>query len=176
MQLNTENVSCGIYAGLYVMALPATIRVKANPFFTDFLCTWLGSVAKPTYSLSWSYSGQKVSGKITDYIWFVGVCLWLYLGRIVRVKSAPGSRGAERRLQGTHGAELAAAGYLYLWGRDTSARGACESGRSWGLRTGGVIGVSVHRGHLTSREGVSGSGGRVSHGVGQFSILTVFYG
>lgn len=31
---------------------PATMRVKSKPFFTDFLCTWLGRVAKPTYSLS----------------------------------------------------------------------------------------------------------------------------
>jgi len=31
---------------------PATMSVKSNPFFTDFLCSWLGSVAKPTYSLS----------------------------------------------------------------------------------------------------------------------------
>lgn len=34
--------------------LPATIRVKSNPFLTDLRCTWLGRVANPTYSLSWS--------------------------------------------------------------------------------------------------------------------------
>lgn len=33
---------------------PATMRVKSKPFFTDFRCTWLGSVAKPTYCLSTS--------------------------------------------------------------------------------------------------------------------------
>jgi len=27
---------------------PATIRVNSNPFFTDFLWTWLGRLAKPT--------------------------------------------------------------------------------------------------------------------------------
>lgn len=34
--------------------LPATMSVKSNPFLTDLRCTWFGSVAKPTYSLSWS--------------------------------------------------------------------------------------------------------------------------
>lgn len=33
--------------------VPATIRVKSKPFFTDFLWTWFGSVANPTYCLSW---------------------------------------------------------------------------------------------------------------------------
>lgn len=32
---------------------PATINVKSKPFFTDFLWTWLGSVAKPTYCFSY---------------------------------------------------------------------------------------------------------------------------
>lgn len=34
--------------------LPATMSVNVNPFFTVFLWTWFGRVAKPTYSLSWS--------------------------------------------------------------------------------------------------------------------------
>lgn len=38
---------------------PATMRVKSNPFFTDFRCTWLGSVAKPTQSFSWKQSTQR---------------------------------------------------------------------------------------------------------------------
>ena len=33
---------------------PVTMRVKVNPFFTVLRFTWLGRVAKPTYSLSWS--------------------------------------------------------------------------------------------------------------------------
>lgn len=37
---------------------PATMSVKSKPFFTDFLCTWLGSVAKPTYCLSISWGRQ----------------------------------------------------------------------------------------------------------------------
>ena len=27
---------------------PTTMSVKPNPFFTDFLCTWLGRLANPT--------------------------------------------------------------------------------------------------------------------------------
>lgn len=34
---------------------PATMSVKSKPFFTDFRCTWLGKVAKPTYCLSISW-------------------------------------------------------------------------------------------------------------------------
>lgn len=42
---------------------PATMSVKSKPFFTDFRCTWLGSVAKPTYCLSISWGqGQGQSG------------------------------------------------------------------------------------------------------------------
>lgn len=42
---------------------PATMSVKSKPFFTDFRCTWLGSVAKPTYCLSISWGqGQGRSG------------------------------------------------------------------------------------------------------------------
>lgn len=33
---------------------PATMTVNVKPFFTVFLWTWLGNVANPTYSLSWS--------------------------------------------------------------------------------------------------------------------------
>ena len=29
--------------------LPTTIKVNSKPFFTDFLWTWLGRLAKPTY-------------------------------------------------------------------------------------------------------------------------------
>ena len=29
--------------------LPTTMRVNSKPFFTDFLCTWLGRLANPTY-------------------------------------------------------------------------------------------------------------------------------
>lgn len=36
------------------------MRVKSKPFFTDFRWTWLGSVAKPTYSLS--SCGQRGHG------------------------------------------------------------------------------------------------------------------
>lgn len=39
--------------------VPATMSVKSKPFLTDLRCTWLGSVAKPTYSLSWSCKGNK---------------------------------------------------------------------------------------------------------------------
>jgi hypothetical protein len=28
---------------------PTTIKVNSNPFFTDFLCTWFGKFANPTY-------------------------------------------------------------------------------------------------------------------------------
>lgn len=39
------------------------MSVKSKPFFTDFRCTWLGSVAKPTYCLSISWrQGQDRSG------------------------------------------------------------------------------------------------------------------
>lgn len=38
---------------------PATIRVKSNPFFTDFRWTWLGRVAKPTYCFSWSCGAER---------------------------------------------------------------------------------------------------------------------
>lgn len=38
---------------------PATMSVKSKPFFTDFRCTWLGSVAKPTYCLSISWGGGR---------------------------------------------------------------------------------------------------------------------
>lgn len=41
--------------------VPATMRVKSKPFFTDLRCTWLGSVAKPTYSLS-SCRGHRGHG------------------------------------------------------------------------------------------------------------------
>lgn len=41
--------------------VPATMRVKSKPFFTDLRCTWLGSVAKPTYSLS-SCRGHRARG------------------------------------------------------------------------------------------------------------------
>lgn len=44
--------------------VPATMRVKSKPFFTDLRCTWLGSVAKPTYSLS-SCRGQRGHGTRT---------------------------------------------------------------------------------------------------------------
>lgn len=37
-----------------VKKLPATIKVKSKPFFTDLRWTWFGKVANPTYSLSWS--------------------------------------------------------------------------------------------------------------------------
>lgn len=30
------------------------MSVNVNPFFTAFLLAWIGRVAKPTYSLSWS--------------------------------------------------------------------------------------------------------------------------
>ena len=34
---------------------PTTIKVNSNPFFTDFLWTWLGKLAKPTYpAVSWA--------------------------------------------------------------------------------------------------------------------------
>ena len=41
---------------------PATMSVKSKPFFTDLRCTWLGSVAKPTYCLSTSWRGWGRSG------------------------------------------------------------------------------------------------------------------
>lgn len=41
---------------------PATMSVKSKPFFTDFRCTWLGSVAKPTYCLSISWGGGQGQG------------------------------------------------------------------------------------------------------------------
>lgn len=39
---------------------PATMSVKSNPFFTDFLCSWLGSVANPTYSFSYRQTHVRV--------------------------------------------------------------------------------------------------------------------
>lgn len=43
----------------YRLYWPATMRVKSKPFFTDLRCTWLGRVAKPTYSLSWSFRTHR---------------------------------------------------------------------------------------------------------------------
>ncbi|XP_069779253.1 glycine-rich extracellular protein 1-like [Narcine bancroftii] len=37
---------------------PATMRVKSNPFFTDFRWSWFGSVANPTYSWPRSWDGE----------------------------------------------------------------------------------------------------------------------
>lgn len=41
------------------LILPATMSVKSNPFLTDLRWTWLGRVAKPTYSLSWSWKTDR---------------------------------------------------------------------------------------------------------------------
>ena len=50
--------------------LPATMSVKSNPFFTDFLCTWLGRVAKPTYCFS-CREKNKGAGLIDDKVYKV---------------------------------------------------------------------------------------------------------
>lgn len=42
---------------------PATMSVKSKPFFTDLRCTWLGSVAKPTYCLSTSWKQGQEQGR-----------------------------------------------------------------------------------------------------------------
>lgn len=48
---------------------PATMSVKSKPFFTDLRCTWLGSVAKPTYCLSMSWTGV---GQVRGTLGFPG--------------------------------------------------------------------------------------------------------
>ena len=46
------------------------MSVKSNPFFTDFLCTWLGRVAKPTYCFS-CREKNKGAGLIDDKVYKV---------------------------------------------------------------------------------------------------------
>lgn len=42
---------------------PTTISVNSKPFFTDFLCTWLGRLAKPTYPAASGNYNEKTNKK-----------------------------------------------------------------------------------------------------------------
>lgn len=165
---------------------PATIRVKENPFFTDFLCTCLGSVANPTYSLSSSLKQLQ-----TYYILSSGTDLersmfWIllalntrlslkqYLWGIVRIESTPRALRSWRtkmRLQRAGGTEMTAVQKVWFGALQALSCSTHECGRVRCVRTGSASQVAIHHVHLSAWISVSCSGGQISHGICWLCIL-----